>query len=351
MTVQAKSAFGNTSGDQRPAGSPAGSDESLRMSFRFANARTNSSSPRPAQRPLLIDGHDVAVDRAGSGGARRGGRVGERRPSRDDVVDERDAEAAKRRGLRDKGAAHVRCARGPVELDLRRPLAKPAERAADRQPDAKSDHPAEKRGLVVAARGRARAVEGYRNDNVDDGAGREVPSDFERDERAKLLGEAGFGTVLEPVDRVAERSRMSTGAVNAERPDARDRLAQIAAGDAEPRAGLAAAGAARRQNDIAERIDHRLTGSCMSSSPACVRVRSAVPAGSSMTLCAPRANTAGTQGRRRPATRTTRQSRSMKMASIAKRMKNIVIDEVEGMSSPSPSWRRARGMSPRPCVS
>src|SRR5205823_115507 len=162
MTVQAKSAFGNTSGDQRPAGSPAGPVESLRMSFRFANARTKSSSPRPAQRPLLIDGHDVAVDHAGSGGARRGGRIGERR------------------------------------------------------------------------------------------AGREVPSEFERDERAKLLGKAGFGTVLQPVDRVAERSRVNTGAVNAKRPDARDRLAQIAAGDAEPRAGLAAAGAARRQNDIAE---------------------------------------------------------------------------------------------------
>src|SRR5438552_2246969 len=66
----------------------------------------------------------------------------------------------------------------------------------------------------------------------------------------------------------------------------------------------------------------------MSSSPACVRVRAAVPAGSSRTLTAPRAASASAHGRMRSATRTTRKERSRNNASIEKRMKNIVIEPV-----------------------
>src|SRR3989441_612188 len=88
----------------------------------------------------------------------------------------------------------------------------------------------------------------------------------------------------------------------------------------------------------------------MSSSPACVRVRAAVPAGSSRTLTAPRAASASAHGRMRSATRTTRKERSRNNASIEKRMKNIVIEPVLVMSSASPGARPGRGIRPKPRV-
>src|SRR5256712_1036704 len=88
----------------------------------------------------------------------------------------------------------------------------------------------------------------------------------------------------------------------------------------------------------------------MSSSPACVRVRAAVPAGSSRTLTAPRAASASAQGRMRSATRTTRKERSRNNASMEKRMKNIVIEPVLVMSSASPGARPGRGIRPKPRV-
>jgi len=135
----------------------------------------------------------------------------------------------------------------------------------------------------------------------------------------------------------------------------RDGLALVAAGDAEPAPGLPAAGTARHQQDVPgrERELHHLAVDVdeMSSSPACVPVRAAVPAGSSSTLSVPRgAPTAGTHGRSPSATRRTRSERSRKSASIAKRMKSMVIDPVFVMRRPSPAARPERGIRPRPRV-
>src|SRR3989442_1186511 len=133
----------------------------------------------------------------------------------------------------------------------------------------------------------------------------------------------------------------------------RDRIAEVTAGDAEPGTRLAATGAARRDKHVADRVrdlDHRSAPAYVSSSPACVRVRAAVPAGSSRTLSAPRAASAGRHGRRCSATLTTRRERSGKSASIGKRMKNMGIEPVLVMSRAPPSARPERGVKPKPRV-
>src|SRR5206468_5738789 len=183
----------------------------------------------------------------------------------------------------------------------------------------------------------------------------EIARELERHERTEVRREPRLASVLQPADRRAERADMRTRRPKRERAVVRHGLALVAAGDAEPAPGLTAAGAARHQQDVPgrERELHHLAVDFdeMSSSPACVPVRAAVPAGSSSTLSVPRgAPTAGTHGRRFPATRRTRIDRSRKTASIAKRMKNIVIDPVFVMSRPSPSASPDRGMSPKPRV-
>src|SRR5438309_190483 len=198
-------------------------------------------------------------------------------------------------------------------------------------------------------------MERHRDDHVDRHAAREIPGELERDERAEVLGQARLATVLQPAHRGTQRAGVRARGAKREAPLMRDWLALVAAGDAEPAPGLAAAGAARHEQDIAdgERELHHLAADSdeMSSSPACVPVRAAVPAGTSSTLYVPRgAPTAGTQGRRFSATRSTRIDRSTKSASIAKRMKNIVIDPVRVMRSPSPSASPERGISPKPRV-
>ena len=67
-----------------------------------------------------------------------------------------------------------------------------------------------------------------------------------------------------------------------------------------------------------------------------------------MTSLAPRAAIIGTQGWMREATFTTRPVRSTKIASIAKRMKNIVIEPVFVIRNASPSASRRWRMSPTP---
>src|SRR5205814_9558502 len=120
-------------------------------------------------------------------------------------------------------------------------------------------------------------------------------------------------------------------------------------------AGRAGPGAGRYWQDVGGRegrVHHLVVDPGeMSATPACVPGRAGVPAGSSSTLSVPRgAPTGGTHGRRSSATRRTRIDRSRKIASIAKRMKNIVIDPVLVMRRPSPVARRERGMRPKPLV-
>src|SRR5207248_1126685 len=183
----------------------------------------------------------------------------------------------------------------------------------------------------------------------------EIARDLESHQRAQLLGEAGLPAVLEPAHRGPKRPGVRTGRSQSEPAVVRHGLALIAAGEAEPAAGLAAPGAARYEQDVADRKGevHHLVVDLdeMSSSPACVPVRAAVPAGSSSTLSVPRgAPTAGTHGRRSSATRSTRIDRSRKTASIANRMKNIVIDPVFVISRPSPAANPERGIRPKPRV-
>src|SRR5438093_1931229 len=198
-------------------------------------------------------------------------------------------------------------------------------------------------------------MEGHRDDRVDRHTPREIAGELERDESAEVLGQPGLAAVLEPANRSSEGSVMRARRADGQAAVVRDRLALDAAWDAEPAPGLTAARAARHEEDVADRereLHHRGAASDeMSSSPACVPVRAAVPAGSSSTPSVPRgAPTAGTQGRRFSATRRTRIDRSTKRASIANRMKNIVIDPVFVIRRPSPSARPDRGMSPKPRV-
>src|SRR2546423_5543259 len=198
-------------------------------------------------------------------------------------------------------------------------------------------------------------MERHRHDRVDRQAASEIAAELERDQGAELLGESGLGAVLESANRGAKRAGVRASRADRQATLMRDRLALVPAGEAEPAPGLVAAGAARRQQDVAhrERDLHHLAAASeeMSSSPTCVPVRAAVPAGSSSTLSLPRgAPTAGTHGRRFSATRRTRIERSTKIASIANRMKNIVIDPVFVMSRPSPSASPDRGIRPKPRV-
>src|SRR2546421_643474 len=198
-------------------------------------------------------------------------------------------------------------------------------------------------------------MERHRDNGVDYHAPREIAGELERDERPELLRQAGLAAVLKPADRGAERARMSARRPNRNATFMRDRLALHSARDAQPAPGFTAARAARRQQNVADRereLHHPAAASDeMSSSPACVPVRAAVPAGSSSTLSVPRgAPTAGTQGRRFSATRRTRIDRSRKTASIAKRMKSIVMDPVFVRRRPSPAASPERPMRPMPLV-
>src|SRR6202165_1117977 len=150
-------------------------------------------------------------------------------------------------------------------------------------------------------------MERHRDDHVDGHRAREVAGKLERDKRPEIHGQARLAAVLQSADGGAEGASMRARGANRETALVRDRLALDAAGNAEPAPGLTAARAARRQQDVAdpERELHHLAAASdeMSSSPACVPVRAAVPAGSSSTLSVPRgAPTAGTHGRSLSAT-------------------------------------------------
>src|SRR5256885_9291448 len=195
----------------------------------------------------------------------------------------------------------------------------------------------------------------HRHDRVDRQAASEIAAELERDQGAELLGESGLGAVLESANRGAKRAGVRASRADRQATLMRDRLALVPAGEAEPASRLVAAGAARRQQDVAHRerdLHHPAVASNeMSSSPTCVPVSAAVPAGSSSTLSVPwGAPMAGTHGRTLSATRRTRMDRSRKSASIANRMKNIVIDPVLVMRRPSPAASPDRGISPKPRV-
>src|SRR5207248_5749609 len=89
--------------------------------------------------------------------------------------------------------------------------------------------------LVVAPGALAAPVQADRNERVDLGAACQVARQTGRDEAAELRGEAGFVAVLQPVDRLAQRSLVRSRRREqhrAEPPD--DRLRRAPAGDAIP---------------------------------------------------------------------------------------------------------------------
>src|SRR5688572_16775854 len=186
------------------------------------------------------------------------------------------------------------------------------------------------------------------HDDVERDAGREILCDARRDEGAELVRQRPLALVLEAVDRLAQRAAVGARSGDTPLPD---RLAQVTAREAQPAARGAAPGAPRREQQI-ERDARGLTGdhagSKTSSSPACVRVADAVPAGSSMTSEAPRAKTAVRHGARRSTTRTTRPERSTNTASMAKRISHIVMEDVLVISRPSPAPRLEREIRPMP---
>jgi len=88
-------------------------------------------------------------------------------------------------------------------------------------------------------------MKGHGHERVEDDALREVASDLEGQKRAKLLRQTALAAVLKPVDGGAKRSRVGARAAPSKAASKRDRLTQVTAGDAEPGARLAAAGAPR----------------------------------------------------------------------------------------------------------
>src|SRR5207248_4287704 len=112
---------------------------------------------------------------------------------------------------------------------------------------------------------------------------RETPRDAAGAERTELGGERALPAVLEAMDRSRDRAAIDRRGVEAA---ATDGIAHLTAREAEPSARRIAAGAARSQEDLEYRAHS--AGSKESSSPACVPVWAAVPAGSSMDSRAPR---------------------------------------------------------------
>jgi len=202
--------------------------------------------------------------------------------------------------------------------------------------------------LVIAARASPIAVQDRGHDDVQGDANREIARDARRDQRAELVREGALATVLEPVDGLTEGAAVRARGGDLTVPNG---LAQLAASQTQPAARGATAGAARREEQVERGVrgrsgDH--AGSKTTSSPACVLVAAAVPAGSSMTSAAPRATTAVRHGLSRSATRTTRPARSTNTASIGKRMSHIVIEDVFVIRRPSPGRRLERGIRPSP---
>src|SRR4051812_13981879 len=95
-------------------------------------------------------------------------------------------------------------------------------------------------------------MERHGNDGVDPCAAREIHRELECVERAEVLGQPALAAVLEPTDGGAKRAPVYPRRANREAPLLRDRIALVATGDAEPAPGLAAASAARHQQDVAE---------------------------------------------------------------------------------------------------
>ena len=88
---------------------------------------------------------------------------------------------------------------------------------------------------------------------VDRHAAGEIAGELERDKGPEILRETGLAAVFEPAYRGAEWADVRAGGADREPAIVRDRLALVPAGHAEPAGGLAAAGTAWHQQDVADR--------------------------------------------------------------------------------------------------
>ena len=95
-------------------------------------------------------------------------------------------------------------------------------------------------------------MEHHRNDRVERDAARQVRGDLAGDEGAELGSQAALAAVLQAVDGLAERAGVRARAADRDRAGERDGVAEVTAAEAEPAAGIAAAGAARREDEVGE---------------------------------------------------------------------------------------------------
>ncbi len=97
-------------------------------------------------------------------------------------------------------------------------------------------------------------MKGHGHKGVKGDAPREVACDLESQKRAKVLCQTALAAVLKPVDGGAKRSGMGARAAHPKPASERDGLTQVTACDAEPGARLAATGAPRDEQNVADRM-------------------------------------------------------------------------------------------------